>query len=184
MKGAIVRFAAMYVFTVVVLLVVGLLLPSVQVGWHALWAAVVLTLAAMLVKPLLTSAFRKGAAKQASTRTKTGERLVQYGIVFIVELLLWLLTVWLSGVRVQGWFWGYVLPPVILLIAWVVYDAIDDRVEAKAGEIYDAAGATLRGGAGAPAGTPAPETPETRAARTELNDGLTPEQRKMLDDLG
>ena len=45
----------------------------------------------------------------------------------------------LSGVSVAGWFWGYVLPPVILLIGWAVYDAIDDRVEGHAGALYDKA---------------------------------------------
>ena len=25
----------------------------------------------------------------------------------------------LSGVNVGGWFWGYALPPLILLIGWV-----------------------------------------------------------------
>ena len=70
MKNGIVRFAALYVFNVVVLLLIGLLLPGVSVGLNALWASVILTLAALFVKPLLSGAFRKSAAKSAADRTK------------------------------------------------------------------------------------------------------------------
>ncbi|UGS28230.1 hypothetical protein K8F61_08765 [Microbacterium resistens] len=192
MRKWVVRIASLYVFTVVVLLVIGWLMPTVSVGWHALWAGVVLTAAALAVKPLLTRVFRNAAARSSRTRSRAGEKAVQYALVFAVELVVWILTVWFSGVHVRGWFWGYVLPPLILLIAWVVYDAIDDRVEAKAGELYDAAGARLgRGGMSGPqanAPAQAPPSAADHAARTqgraELDDGLTPEQRRMLDELG
>lgn len=186
MKNGIVRFAALYVFNVAVLLLIGLLLPGVSVGWNALWASVILTLAALFVKPLLAGAFRKSAAKSAADRTKAGEKVVQYVLVYLVELIVWVLTVWLSGVRASG-FWGYVLPPLALLFGWMIYDQIDDRLRAKAGEIYDSVQARVTGGAkSTPAATapaPAPETAETAAARDELKDGLTAEQRRMLDEL-
>lgn len=177
MKNLIVRFASLYVFDVVVLLVIGWLTPA-RVGLHALWAAVILTLATLLLKPLL-----KRAAASLST---SGTKLVQYLAVFAVELVVWILTVWLSGVRAGG-FWGWILPPVILLIGWVVYDQIDDALSRKAGELYDAAGARIsrsRSGSGS-ASAPAPaESDATRAGRAELDDGLTAEQRRMLDELG
>lgn len=189
MKNAIVRFAALYVFNVAVLLLIGLLLPGVSVGFHALWAAIILTLAAQFVKPLLTSVFRKAAAKSAADRTKTGEKVVQYVLVFLVELIVWTLTVWLSGVRASG-FWGYVLPPLILLFGWMIYDQVDDRLRAKAGEVYDAVQAKVSGSrrgtpAAAASGPPASaDSPATAEARDELRDGLTTEQRRMLDELG
>ncbi|MGV2900604.1 hypothetical protein ACNPM4_02920 [Microbacterium sp. AGC62] len=189
MKNGIVRFAALYVFNVAVLLLIGLLLPGVSVGFNALWASVILTLAALFVKPLIAGAFRKSAAKSAAERTKTGEKIVQYVLVYLVELIVWVLTVWLSGVRASG-FWAFVLPPLALLFGWMIYDQIDDRMRAKTGEIYDSVQARVKGGLSksAPATTAAtsaaPESPETTAARDELNDGLTPEQRRMLDELG
>lgn len=189
MKNGIVRFVSLYVFNVAVLLLIGLLLRGVSVGWNALWAAIILTLAALFVKPLLRSAFRRSAAKSAADRTKTGEKVVQYVLVYAVELIVWVLTVWLSGVRSSS-FWGYVIPPLILLLGWVIYDQIDDRLHAKAGQVYDAVQARVRGGASptasapsAPAGS-AQESRETAAARDEPNDGLTPEQRRMFDELG
>ncbi|WP_424936447.1 MULTISPECIES: phage holin family protein [Bacteria] len=191
MRNLVVRVASLYVFNVVVLLAIGLLLPAVRVGWSALWAAVILTAASMLLKPVLARAFRGAAARSASSRTRVGEKTVQYGIVFVVELIVWIATVVLSGVRVNGFFWGYVIPPLVLLIAWVVYDQIDDRVQTKAGELYDAAESRI-GGSGRkeqsadapPVPTPPTDPSATRAGREELKDGLTPEQRRMLDELG
>lgn len=181
MKSWIVRFASLYVFNVVVLLVIGWVLSTVRVGWAALWASVILTAATIWLKPAIGKAFSNAAAKSSSSRTAAGEKLVQYGAVLLVELIIWVLVVLFSGVQVRGFVWGWVLPPVLLLIAWIIYDAIDDRVEAKTGEVYDRARSGIRGGtAPSPGGTSAP-SPSVAA---ELDDGLTPEQRKMLDDLG
>lgn len=188
MKNWIVRAVSLYVFNVVVLLLIGLLMSSVSVGWNALWAAVILTLATLALKPTLLRMFRGAASKSAQTRTKVGEKIVQYVLVFIVELIVWVLTVWLSGVDVRGWFWGYVLPPLYLLIAWVIYDLVDDRIEARAGAVFDTVQSKVKGGrASTPSGSDAAasgtQSRATGAARDELNDGLTPEQRRMLDEL-
>lgn len=182
MKNGIVRFAALYVFNVAVLLLIGLLSAGVSVGFHALWAAVILTLAALFLKPLLTGAFRKAAAKSASDRTKAGEKVVQYVLVYLVELIIWVAVVWLSGVRASG-FWSYVLPPLFLLFGWMIYDQVDDKLRTKAGALYDAVHGKVSGKRSA-ASPPAAQAPATAEARDELHDGLTPEQRRMLDELG
>lgn len=190
MKNGIVRFAALYVFNVAVLLIIGLLSSRVSVGIHALWAAVILTLAALFVKPVLRAAFTRSAAKSAVDRTDIGEKTVQYALVYAVELIIWVLTVWLSGVRASG-FWGFALPPLLLLVGWVIYDQLDDRLRATASAVYDTVSATVRraqgpnsGDTAASAPAPAPDSPSTAEARRELDDGLTAEQRRMLDELG
>lgn len=182
MKAWVVRVASLYVFNIVVLLLIGLL-PSVRVGWAALWAALVLTLATVWLKPFITKLFTGSAAKSAGDRTRIGEKLVQYGIVFVVELIIWIVVVLLSGVAVRGFFWGWVLPPLLLVVAWVIYDQIDDMIEARAGALYAKAETGIRGGDKRPAAS-APPSPAAAAGAQELKDGLTPEQRKMLDDLG
>ncbi len=182
MKTWIVRFVSLYVFNVVVLLVIGLLTPA-HVGWAVLWASVILTLAELFVKPLLQGAFTKSAAKSAGERTRIGEALVQALIVLAVAAIIWVITLLLTGVNARGsWFWAYVLPPIIIAIGWVVYARIDDRIEAKTGTYYDRATAGLRGGRGGDAGIPSTTAAPTVASAPD--DGLTPEQRKMLDDLG
>lgn len=177
------RFVSLYAFNLLVLWLIGLLMSSVRVGWSAFWAAIILTAATLWIKPVLSKVISGAAARSADSRTRAGQKLVQYGIVFVVELIVWILVVIFSGVRIGGLFWGWALPPVLLLIAWAIYDAIDDRVEKTAGELYDSATgrAQASGGGSAPAATGTVQAPDVSA---ELNDGLTPEQRRMLDDLG
>ena len=68
---------------------------------------------------------------------------MRIGLVFAVELVLWILVVWFSGVAVHNWLFGYILPPVFLLIAWAIYDAVDDRLHERAGVLYDRASAKV-----------------------------------------
>ncbi len=175
------RFVSLLVFNVVVLLVVGWLTPA-RVGWAALWAGIVLTALVIWIKPLVEKWFRSMAAK----RGRAGEKLVELLIAFAVALVVWIGTVLLSGVSIGGgffgWIWGYLLPPAILLIGWAIYDAIDDRVESHTGALYDRA--TGSRAATTDASAPAVPNPEAAAGRRELNDGLTDEQRRMLDELG
>lgn len=195
MKNAIVRFAALYVFNVALLLAIGLVFPGVSVGFDALWAGIILSLASLFVKPALTALFRRLAARSASERTRTGEKTVQYALVYIVELIIWIGVVAFSGVRASG-FWGYAVPPLVLLIGWVIYDQVDDRLRAKAGELCDVvqskvSGRAARSGAagststtGSPAASATRPASATGAGRDERDDGLTPEQRRMFDELG
>lgn len=179
MKKWVVRFVSLLVFNVAVLLLIGWLTPA-RVGWSALWAGVILTAATIWIKPLVHRAFRGMAATSASSRTKTGEKVVQAAVVFVVALIVWVVTVLLSRVSVDGWFWGYVLPPVILLVGWAIYDRIDDRLESSAGAVYD----RVTGGRTTQAAPDTLPPAQTASARAELQDGLTEEQRRMFDELG
>jgi hypothetical protein len=180
MRKWIVRFLSLLIFNVIVLLVIGWFTPA-RVGWSALWAGVILTALTIWIKPVITKWFQSMTAKSASQRTRIGEKLVQGILVFVVALIVWILTVVFSGVSIGGWFWGYILPPVIILVGWAIYDAIDDRVEGHAGALYDRA--TRRKATGATTTATLP-SPESAAGKRELHDGLTDEQRRMLDDLG
>jgi hypothetical protein len=184
MKKWVVRFATLYVFNLAVLLLIDLLVAGVSVGWGVIWASVILTAAGLWVKPLIQKWFASMAAKSAAQRTKAGEWLVRAGLVFVVELVVWILVVMLSGVHVRHFLLGYLLPPILLAIAWAIYAAIDDRLEARAGDLYDRASAGIGGKRTDAASPPAPPSADTRAARAELHDGLTAEQRRMLDELG
>jgi len=180
MKKRVVRFCSLLLFNVVVLLLIGLLTPA-HVGWAALWAGIVMTALVIWVKPLVTRWFRSMAATSAHERTKLGEKLVQAVLAVAVAFVVWIGTVLLSGVSVSGWLWGWIVPPVILLIGWAIYDAIDDRIEARTGALYDKA----TGARGVQAtDAAAPPSQAEMLGRRELDDGLTDEQRRMFDDLG
>lgn len=182
MKAWVVRFASLYVFNVVVLLAIGAILGSVRVGWAAFWASLLLTAGTIWLKPLLRRLFRGMAARSASRRSRMAEKFVQALIVFVIELGLWILIVVFSGVDVRGWLIGWILPPIALLIAFAIYDLVDDRVEARTGALYDRL-ATRRE---KPAATATPSAAPTSVERPAKDpyDGLTAEQRRMLDDLG
>ena len=177
MKKWIVRFGSLLVFNVAVLLVIGWLTPA-RVGWSALWAGVILTALTVWIKPAVHRWFQSLASRSAGQRTRLGEKLVQFFLVFAVALGVWAVTVLLSGVTVGDWFWGYILPPVLILIGWGIYDRIDDRVHDHAGALYDkATGGPAVSGTGT--ATPAVRSPQTAEAQRELQDGLTEEQRRM-----
>jgi len=77
--------------------VIGWLTPA-RVGWSALWAGVILTALTIWIKPLIHRLFQSMAARSAAQRTQIGEKLVQGFLVFVVALLVWIVTVALSGV--------------------------------------------------------------------------------------
>lgn len=180
MRSWIVRFASLYVFNVVVLLVIGLLTPA-RVGLAVIWAAVVMTLAELFVRPLLQKVFTGAAAKSASQRTRIGEAMVQGLIVLAVAAVVWAITLLLSSAGTGGsWFWAWVLPPVIITIGWFVYARIDSRLQARAGALYDRALSRSSSTTAVASGTAGGDA----EGRAELQDGLTPEQRRLLDELG
>lgn len=191
MKAWIVRFASLYVFDLVVLVLLDWFVPSVRVGWAALWAALVLTAATIWVKPLIHRWFVSMAARSSTRRSKLAEKVVQYGLTLAVAAVIWVLLVIFTGVHVGGFFflWGWIVPPVALTIAWAVYDLIDDGVEARAARLFDRA--TRRDAAGPgtspTAGTSIPSAPRgypgAASAPSRRDDGLTDEQRRLFDQL-
>lgn len=185
MKTWVVRFGSLYVFNVAVLFLIGAIIPRVYVGWSALWGAVILTAATIFVKPAVTKFLQNAAAESRKTANSGMQKVIEYGIVFVVALVVWILVRLFSGIYTWDFFTGILLPPLLLLVAWFIYDMIDDRIEKVAGDLYDKAENAINDNNNAKAQptAPAPESPETRAARDELKDGLTPEQRRMMDDL-
>ena len=83
---------------------------------------------------------------------------------------------------VQGAAWIQENVPEKVPLKRAIYAAIDDRVEATAGALYDRA--TGSRSTTATADAPAVPSPEAQAGARELKDGLTDEQRRMLDELG
>lgn len=189
MRAWIIRFASLYVFDVVVLLLIGGFTPGVRVGWSALWASLILTAATLWLKPLVHGWFRSLASRSAAGRSRIREKLVQYGLVLTVAALIWVLLIVLRGVHVGGFFflWGWIAPPVALTIAWGIYDLLDDRIEARAGALYDRATGGRRAADTTASGATPPIPPASAypggTTRPRRDDGLTDEQRRMLDEL-
>lgn len=133
-----IRFVTLAVFNLIVLLLIVIFLPSVHGRpFGLLWGALLLTVLTIWIKPLLSSAASSQADRLSQGRSAGARRGFGALAVLIVALVVWLLLVWFSSIRVQGWFWGYVIPPIALLIAWFIYDAIDDQLERSVTRAYD-----------------------------------------------
>ena len=185
MKNWIVRIGTLLVFNIAVLLLIVLLVPGVRGAWGVLWGAVILTLAPLWIKPLLTKWFARSSATRADQFSKFGLKSLSALYVFLVAFIVWILTIFFSQLHVSGWFWGYILPPIALLIAWLIYDSVDEKLEAQASRLYDSATGKNQSADAAATAPDAPAVPAPPVApRVVQDDGLTAEQRKMLDDLG
>ncbi|WP_050761782.1 hypothetical protein [Beutenbergia cavernae] len=159
MRAWIVRLGALLVFNLIVVVAIVLFVPGVRGSWGVLWAAVVLTAATVWVKPLITSFLTDQAGNWAGRPRWLAGKVLTYAIVYVVAFVIWLLTVILSDVNVHGWFLGYVLPPLIVIVGWFVYDMVDDRFEATAGNAYDAAHRRMTGGSSTEASAERPADP-------------------------
>lgn len=179
MRSFIIRFVSLYVFNVGALVLMGWLVPGVRVGLSALWAAVILTLATIWLKPFIGAVFRKIAS--GNERIKSApKKIVEYVIVFAVAAAVWLITVLTTGVSINGFFWGWFLGPIALLIVWAIYDVVDDMIQKRVGNLYDS---TIGKGSEAKASEPDPEPYRAPNKRDELRDSLTEEQKKLFDQL-
>ncbi len=178
MRTWIIRFASLFVFNIAVLLVIGIFTPA-KVGWSVIWASLVMTALVLFVKPLAERWAQTEAEKTRPHRSRTGEQFIQLLIVFALAGAVWVATLIFSGVNAgDSWFWSFVLPPIIIGAGWFVYAKVSDRIEAKAGELYD----RVDPARGTPATTTVPSAAE-HLGRAELADELTPEQRALLEDL-
>lgn len=146
MRKWIVRLGTLFVFNVVVLFIIGAAMDRVDLHFLAvLGAGLVLTLATVWIRPALSRMARSTASKQTAGSSRMVQWLVSALAVFLVAFAVWVLTVWLSDINVEGWLWGYLVPPLALLVAWFIYDLIADRLEARAAKVYDSADRKLSG---------------------------------------
>ena len=82
MKNWIVRIGTLLVFNIAVLLLIVLLVPGVRGAWGVPWGAVILTLATLWIKPLLTKWFARSSAKRADQFSKFGLKSLSALYVF------------------------------------------------------------------------------------------------------
>lgn len=143
-RAWVIRLVTLTLFNVAVLALIVWLLPGVRgKTFGILWGAVLLTAATIWIKPALMSVARRQVGKGAAQRSAGTQRWFASLAVFVVAFVIWLLMIWLTDLRVVGWFWGYLLPPIALLIAWWLYDVVDDQLEKTVGNAYDSASGAI-----------------------------------------
>lgn len=129
-RSWVVKTIALLLFNIVAVLVI-VLLPGaagVSIG-TVLWGAIVLTVLSLFIKPLLHRWLSDNAG-QVSLSRKLSSKALSYVILYLVALIIWFLLVIFSGVQITNFFTTLIVPPLVLLAAWFIYDLVDDRLEA------------------------------------------------------
>lgn len=140
------RIGTLFVFNLAVLALTVTLMPRVHATFLSyFWASLFLTIATVWIRPALTALARSQADKRTADRNRIVRWLVSGLAVFLVALGVWALTVYLTGVSVDGWVWGYLYPPIALLIGWFIWDVARDQLEERAARLYDSADRRLSG---------------------------------------
>lgn len=129
-RSWVVKTIALLLFNIVAVLVI-VLLPGaagVSIG-TVLWGAIVLTVLSLFIKPLLHRWLLDNAG-QVSLSRKLSSKVLSYVILYLVALIIWFLLVIFSGVQITNFLTTLIVPPLVLLAAWFIYDLVDDRLEA------------------------------------------------------
>jgi len=129
-RSWVVKTIALLLFNIVAVLVI-VLRPAAagaSIG-TVLWGAIVLTVLSLFIKPLLHRWLLDNAG-QVSLSRKLSSKVLSYVILYLVALIIWFLLVIFSGVQITNFLTTLIVPPLVLLAAWFIYDLVDDRLEA------------------------------------------------------
>ncbi|WP_347107727.1 hypothetical protein AAHB33_12045 [Paenarthrobacter sp. S56] len=131
MKSLAVRIAIALVFNAITLWVASVL-PGVRLGAGFLWAVVVFTAATLLVKPAvlgllhghLTTRRDRSSWLRGKAATLSAGLLTTLAVLVITSLFS-------NAFRITGVF-GWVAATVVIWLASLIYDFVDDGLEARA----------------------------------------------------
>lgn len=138
-RNWVIRLVSLYIFSFVAFLLLGFINSSFSNGFfHLFWSALIFTLATVFVKPIVSSFAQKTAEGLKQGKTSTAARVIEYVAVFAVALVIWLILSVLGAAQNPHWF-SWILSPVLLLVAWAIYDVVDEKIEAQVAKGYDAA---------------------------------------------
>ncbi len=145
-RNWVIRLVSLYVFSYVAFIVMGLFNSSFRVGlFHAFWAALIFTLATVFVKPIVSSFAQKTAEGLKQGKTSTVGRIIEYVAVYVVALVIWWIVAAFTAAENTHW-WSMFVAPLFLMVAWIIYDIVDESIERTVAKGYDAAARKLDGG--------------------------------------
>lgn len=142
MKSLAVRIAIALVFNAITLWVASVL-PGVRPGAGFLWAVVVFTAATLVVKPLMTGLLRRRWEGRSHRNTWLASKAATScaGLLATWAILM-VTTIFSNGFRISGLI-GWVAATVVIWLASLIYDFVDDGLEARAHQFL---GGTARAG--------------------------------------
>lgn len=137
-----VRIVIALVFNAITLWVASVL-PGVRLGAGFLWAVLVFTAATLFIKPLIASLFRRdGRGLQARGTRLAGKALTVVAGLLATFAILILTSIFSNGFNISG-IAGWLLATVVIWLASLIYDFVDDGLESRAVQMLG--GGTQRG---------------------------------------
>ncbi|WP_426996118.1 hypothetical protein [Pseudarthrobacter sp. N5] len=136
MKVWAIRIGIALIFNAITLWVASVL-PGIRLGGGFLGAVAIFTAATLLIKPLITSFLtRRGEGLGSRATWLRGKALtVIVGLLATLGILM-LTGIFSSGFNISG-LTGWVLATVVIWAASLVYDFVDDGLEARARKLID-----------------------------------------------
>ncbi|WP_162943581.1 hypothetical protein [Arthrobacter celericrescens] len=148
MKAWAIRTVIAFVFNAITLWVAAIL-PGVRLGDGFLWVALLFTAASLLLRGAASAVLRRLDAQEPGAQVPDGglpgrskvARKVLFGAAGLALSfgVLWLTTLFAGGFAISGTI-GWVLATVVVWLASVIFDAVDDGLENKAQQLLGGAG--------------------------------------------
>ncbi|NYD76468.1 hypothetical protein [Arthrobacter cupressi] len=150
MKAWAIRTAIAFVFNGITLWAASIL-PGVRLGGGFLWVVLVLTAASLLLRGAAAVLFRRLDARQRADETQAPDggqparsKAARKALVAAAGLALSLAAVWLTtafagGLVITGTA-GWVLLTVVVWLASVIFESVDDGLENKAQQLLGGTG--------------------------------------------
>jgi hypothetical protein len=118
-------------------------LPGVRLGGGFLWAVAVFTVATILIKPGMAALIARGGTSLQSRSSRGGKLLVAAAGLLATFGILLLTSIFSSGFQING-IVGWTSATVVIWMASLIYNFVDDGLEAGATALIERAGARRR----------------------------------------
>ncbi|WAH96698.1 hypothetical protein [Arthrobacter sp. MMS18-M83] len=142
MRAWVIRIGIALVFNAITFWAASIL-PGVRLGGGFLWAVVVFTAATLLIKPGMTALIAIGGASLLSRSRRSGKLLsAAAGLLATLGILI-VTSIFSSGFQING-IAGWVAATVVIWLASLIYNFVDDGLEARVTALIGRAGISRR----------------------------------------
>ncbi|WP_115788763.1 hypothetical protein [Arthrobacter silvisoli] len=144
MKAWAIRTAIAFVFNAITLWAAAIL-PGVRLGDGFLWVVLLFTTASLLLRGAASAVFRRLDAQRPDGglpgRSKAARKVLVGAAGLALSFgVLWFTTLFAGGFSINGTV-GWVLAAVVVWLASIIFDAVDDGLENKAQQLLGGTGA-------------------------------------------
>lgn len=142
MRAWAIRIGIALVFNAITLWAASVL-PGIRLGGGFLWAVVVFTAATILIKPGISGLIARGGTSLQSRSRRAGKLLTAAAGLLATLGILILTGIFSNGFQING-IVGWAAATVVIWLASLIYNFVDDGLEARATALIERAGTRRR----------------------------------------